>query len=371
MSSLQPAVVPLPRKPLRSPDLTRPDWTASSSRNPKLLWLDKNENLDPELASVATEVIKSAIPCALNLYPDAEPLYRKLAAWMGVEPGNLMLTPGSDGAIRVVFETFINEGDVVIHTQPTFAMYPVYSQIYGVNRIAISYERKDNAPSLSVDRLTQAISKHKPRLVCLPSPDSPTGTVFSPVEMRKIISVAAAHGAIILVDEAYHPFYAQTTVPLIAEFPNLIVARTFAKAWGLAGLRIGCAVASKEVARSLHKVRPMYEVNTLAVVAMERMLDHADEMLASVRRLNAGKWYFLDEMVKLGFPVLRGEGNFLHVAFGPNAAVIHQALADKVLYRADFREPCLAGYSRFSATTKTLFQPIIDAISRVTVAKQT
>jgi histidinol-phosphate aminotransferase len=115
----------------------------------------------------------------------------------------------------------------------------------------------------------------------------------------------------------------------------------------------------------------MYEVNTLAVVAMERMLDHADEMLASVRRLNAGKWYFLDEMVKLGFPVLRGEGNFLHVAFGPNAAVIHQALADKVLYRADFREPCLAGYSRFSATTKTLFQPIIDAISRVTVAKQT
>jgi histidinol-phosphate aminotransferase len=368
MCSLKTAVVPLPREPLLSPALTRPDWTVSSSRNPKLLWLDKNENLDPELASIATEVIKSAIPDGLNIYPDSEPLYRKLAAWMGVEPGNIMLTPGSDGAIRVVFETFIKGGDVVIQTSPTFAMYPVYAQIYGANRIAISYERKDSAPSLSVDRLIDAISEHKPRLVCLPNPDSPTGTVFSPPEILKIISVAAAHGAVILVDEAYHPFYAETTVPLIAEFPNLIVARTFAKAWGLAGLRVGCAVASKEVACHLHKVRPMYEVNTLAVVALERMLDHADEMLASVRRLNAGKRHFLDEMLKLGFPVLRGEGNFLHVAFGAKAPLIHRVLADHVLYRTEFREPCLAGYSRFSATTKALFQPIIDLIGRVRAA---
>jgi len=148
------------------------------------------------------------------------------------------------------------------------------------------------------------------------------------------------------------------------------VTQTFAKAWGLSGLRIGYAAACPDVIRLLHKVRPMYEVNTVAVVTMEKMLDHRDEMMASVKRLNAGKTAFLDAMQGFGLKVLRSHGNFFHVAFGPYASAVHEQLKSKVLYRLDFKEPCLKGFSRFSATTVERFDPIIECIRQIINKKQ-
>jgi histidinol-phosphate aminotransferase len=89
-------------------------------------------------------------------------------------------------------------------------------------------------------------------------------------------------------------------------------------------------------------------------------------MQTSVRRLNEGKSYFLQRMESLGFQTLHGEGNFLYVAFGRRATAIHRALQDRVLYRADSNEPCLKGYSRFSATTRERFQPLVDVVAGVT-----
>jgi histidinol-phosphate aminotransferase len=106
----------------------------------------------------------------------------------------------------------------------------------------------------------------------------------------------------------------------------------------------------------------MYEVNTLAIYFLERMLDYSEEMLASVKRVNAGKDDFLTAMTDLGFKTLRAEGNFLHVAFGDKAPVIHEALKKVVLYRLDFNDPCLKGYSRFSAAPIELFRPVVQAI---------
>ncbi len=148
------------------------------------------------------------------------------------------------------------------------------------------------------------------------------------------------------------------------DYPHLMVTRSTGKAWGLAGLRIGYAVASPRIATLLHKVRPMYEVSTVAAAVFERLLDHAGAMAASVERLMAGKAAFLDAMAGLGFPVVAGHGNFAHVAFGEAAPRIHAALADIATYRRDFAEPCLKGFSRFSATTPELFQPVIEAIVR-------
>lgn len=355
---------PLPKRPILSPDLTRPDWTVSGWRDPKKIWLDKNENLDPELAEITGKILESVVTKTQNLYPDSADLYKKLASWVGVSPQNLMLTPGSDGVIRVVFETFISENDIVLHTVPSFAMYSVYSKMYGVRVVPVEYERVDEKPLLHSQKLIDAIQKNKPRLVCLPNPDSPTGTVFTLDNLRLIIKAAAEIGAVILIDEAYHPFCTITAVPLLSEFPNIIIARTFAKAWGLAGLRIGYSVSSVELTAFMHKVRPMYEVNTIAVATMEKMLDHYADMQSSVTRLIEGKAYFLNEMTSLGFNVLHGEGNFLHVQFGSNSEAIHNALSQIVLYRPDFKEKCLSGYSRFSSTTKENFKIIVEAIRK-------
>jgi histidinol-phosphate aminotransferase len=357
---------PVARAAVADPELTRPDWTKGAPRDPRLLWLDKNENADPTLNEVTRRVLAEVDPKMLYTYPESRALYEKLAAWAGTTPANLLLAAGSDGVIRSVFEAFVERGDAVVQTSPTFAMYPVYCRMYGAQAVSLEYRAGTHGPELTVDDFARAIETSRPRIVCLPNPDSPTGTVFSPDDMRRIIELAGDAGAVMLVDEAYHPFYAHSVAAWTDDYPHLVVARTFAKAWGMAGLRIGYAISHPDMAKLLHKVRPMYEVNTVAVAAMERMLDFAGEVEDSVRRLNAGRDGFLDAMEALGLQVLRAKGNFLHVAFGEKAAAVHAALADKVLYRKD--DPynsALKGYSRFSATTPELFAPIIATIRKV------
>ncbi|MEK9571203.1 MAG: histidinol-phosphate transaminase [Paracoccaceae bacterium] len=356
---------PQPKSWICNPSLLRPDWTTGAVRNPDLLWLDKNENLDPQFTASNQIIVKNAVKKYLNIYPDSAMLYQKLGLWVGVSPKNLILTPGSDGAIKVVFEAFIQENDVVLHTSPTFAMYAVYCKIYGAQAITLEYAKSATGPKLEIEALLEAIKNHRPRLICLPNPDSPTGNYFGLSEMREIIETASLVGAIILVDEAYHPFYDVTVAGLVNTYPNLIVARSFAKAWGLAGLRIGYAVAGTDVTEYLHKIRPMYEVNSVAVAAIVQTLGKANLMQDSVNRLEAGKQFFIKEMRELGFQTLSGKGNFLHVAFAEKAPVIHSELSNIVLYRKDFNEPCLAGFSRFSSTTVELFKPIVDRIKHV------
>jgi histidinol-phosphate aminotransferase len=360
---------PAARAAVADPELVRPDWTVATSRDPRLLWLDKNENIDLQLAElttrVVTEVVNRLDPKALSTYPESGRFYHKLARHLEMGADHLLLAAGSDGVIRSVFEAFVSPGDRVLHTSPTFAMYPVYGRMYGAKTATLDYQSSTDGPTLSVDTVLKGIIEFRPKVVCLPNPDSPTGTVFEAAALRRIIEAAGDVGALILVDEAYHPFCEVTAAPWVDEYEHLVVARTFAKAWGLAGLRIGHAVAAPSCVRLLHKVRPLYEVNTLAVAVMERMLDYVDEVRRSVRRLNDGRDHMLAAMEALGLRTVRAKGNFMHVAFGDAAPAVHAALKDMALYRLDHKEPCLKGFTRFTATTVEGFQPLIDRIEAV------
>jgi len=347
-----------------NPALQRPSALDSVPRSPGQLWLDKNENLDPELMALSREVLSSIPQWAVATYPEAGELYRKLGGWVGVSPESLLLTPGSDGAIRLAFESFIESGDAVVHTSPTFAMYPVYGQMFGAAAHEIVYERSAAGPYLDAAKVAESVRKIKPKLLCLPNPDSPTGTVLEPRILRELLVECESAGTVLLIDEAYHPFYAWSAVSWIASSPNLIVARTFAKAWGAAGLRIGYAVAHPSTIALMHKMRPMYEVSTLAVEFMSRMMDHAPAMASAVQRINDGKQFFADRMRTLGFAVLPTEGNFIHVAFGEAGRAIHAALKDRVLYRAKFSHPALAGYSRFSVAPRATMARVAEAIEQ-------
>jgi histidinol-phosphate aminotransferase len=353
-----------PRQSLLNPDLQRPSALNSVPRSSSMLWLDKNENLDPAMLTISAEILASSPPIALATYPEAGDLYRKLSTWIGVDPEALLLTPGSDGAIRLTFEAFIEKGDFVLHTNPTFAMYPIYCQMFGASAIAIEYSMVNGEPSLQVHEILESIRQLQPKLVCLPNPDSPTGTVISPEDLRKILSVCEELECVLLVDEAYHPFYEWSVVPWTKTSKNLIVARTFAKAWGVAGLRIGYAVGHLETISLLHKMRPMYEVSTIAVEFMTRMLDRVPEMENSVSRIQAGKLHFQNEMRELGYKVLDTNGNFAHIAFGEDLPVINAALAGHVLYRGAFAHPSLSGYSRFSVAPLEAMSRVIKLINQ-------
>lgn len=351
------------REELLGENITRPDWTQSQERDPSLLWLDKNENTDNEYIQLIKTVISSCYE-QINLYPDCSLLYKKLSAELNVLPDNLLLGAGSDGVIRYLFNACISRGNVVLHTHPTFAMYSIYCEIFGARAIKIHYKKKQNEIRLDINSFLKTIHDCKPKLVCLPNPDSPTGTLLPHDELILIIEAAGKNNAIILIDEAYYPFSENTVAPYIHQYPHLVVVRSFSKAWGLAGARVGYAIAQHELIRHIHKVRSMYELGALSTAIAIRILDFKNEMLASVKRLNDGKLFFKNSMEEMGFNTLNSAGSFQHVDFGEQRFKIHKVLEKIVLYRKDFPNSALAGFSRFSATTKDYFNQVIIPIQQ-------
>lgn len=351
-----------PKRALRERALWRPPWGESDFRDSNLQWLDKNENPDTTLAERIAGIL-AEMPCSIHSsYPELGPLYRKLAAFFGIDIRNLVLSNGSDGLIRLAFDAFVDYGDTVLHTDPTFAMYSVYCDMFGARGIEIHYEQRSGSIRIDLDRLIETILAENPRLVCIPNPDSPTGSAVSLSDLRKVIDAAREVGAVALVDEAYFPFNRDTVVPDVVACENLFVTRSTGKAWGMAGMRIGIGVGSEDVVAHVHRVRPMYECNAVGAYVLEKMLDHYDEVEQSVDRLVAGRDWFALEMGKLGYTVIPTSGNFVHVAFGSDEPRVAEALEGTVYYRRETNHPALSGYSRFSATTVENFEIIVERI---------
>lgn len=343
--------------------LVRPDWTKDTSRDEGVLWLNKNENIDPILNQKILGLLQKVKPWALNTYPENAKIYKKLATLNKLEPQNFLLTSGSDGAIRNTFEVFINPGDKVLHTHPTFAMYDVYSKMFAADQIKISYEYTEAGPKLDFQKMINAIVEKKPKLVCLANPDSPSGTVISQEQMKELLDLTLKTESVVLIDEAYFPFYELTQIQEINKYPNLLVARSFSKAWGAAGVRVGYLAGNPKLLEAIHKNRAMYELGTLSAEVIYLLLDMEQDVLDSVHRLQKGRDYFKAELQKMGYTVTGSHGNFMHVDFKKDEAKIAEVLKDTVLYRTEFGDAnCLKGFSRFSLGTKEQFETIIQKI---------
>lgn len=346
--------------------LTRPDWTKDLTRDELKLWLNKNENIDPILNEKIKSLILEIKSIAINTYPETAKIYSKLAILDGLQPANFLLTHGSDGAIRAVFDVFVSPGDIVIHTGPTFAMYEVYSKMYGANELIFDYQYGDNGPQFATDVFFNFIKEKKPKLVCLPNPDSPTGTILSENKMNELLKLTKDIGTLLLIDEAYFPFFKTTVIKKINEFPNLLVCRSFSKAWGAAGMRVGYLAGNAPIIELLQKSRPMYEISTFSSELVYLLLDCEKDVLDSVERLEEGRKYFTNELEKMGFVVTKSYGNFLHVKFDKFESAISEVLRDVVLYRTEFNNAsCLKGFSRFSLATKDQFEKIVQKIKSV------
>lgn len=346
--------------------LTRPDWTKDLTRDESKLWLNKNENIDPILNEKIKSIMSKVKNFAINTYPETAKIYLKLAKLDGLQPANFLLTHGSDGAIRATFDVFVSPGDVVVHTNPTFAMYDVYSKMYGAEQASFDYQYSDHGPEFNIEGFFNFIKTKKPKLVCLPNPDSPTGTILSENKMNELLQLTRDIESLLLIDEAYFPFFKTTVIKKINEFPNLLVCRSFSKAWGAAGLRVGYLAGHASLINLLHKSRPMYELSTFSSEVVNLLLDCEEDVLASVERLEEGRRYFTKEVEAMGFVVTKSYGNFLHVNFGNSEGVIADALKDVVLYRTEFNNAsCLKGFSRFSLATKEQFEKIVQNIKSV------
>ncbi|MBF0386279.1 MAG: histidinol-phosphate aminotransferase family protein [Candidatus Omnitrophica bacterium] len=318
----------------------------TENRLGKVMRLDHNERTTPLPQAVLDAVWKTVSPEEVVAYPALESLYRKLAASLGVPRECLLLTYGSDTGIRMVFDTYLNEGDEVVMLDPGYGMFPVYTDMFGGKRVFVKY---DADFSLPVTRIIEKINDNT-KLVILANPNH-TGTAMADGDILKVIQVAATHNALVLVDEAYHYFYEKTMIGQLPAYDNLIIVRTMSKAFGIAPLRVGYLVSQSANINNLIKVKLTYDVTTLSAKFAEYLIDHPSIGLEYVRDVNEGKAYLADEFKKLGAKVFPSVTNFVFVRLpeGSDAVKLVRALeARDIWIKGPFKGVPVDGYIRIT-----------------------
>ncbi len=312
------------------------------------LRLDFNEN--PIGCSPAVRRALAKLTAAnISAYPEQETVRRKAAKHFGVDPSELLLTNGTDEALSLVVNTFVEPGDTVLLVEPTYAMYRFYSELAGARVIAPRYDREICFPWNNV----LAALRAGPRVFFLPNPNSPTGNLLSTRELQRILK--AASRTMVVIDEAYFEFSGVTVIPWIRRHRNLIVTRTFSKTAGLAGLRLGCIFVHREMAATMRKAQSPYPVNAAALVAAEAAMQDRGFIARTVREVRRGRSEFERGLARLKVRYFPSGGNFLLVYFGGRAKEIVAALARKGILVRD-RSSDFGGEGYVRITLGTLAQ---------------
>jgi len=273
-----------------------------------LVRLDKNERVIPFPKDTLDALLRTLTSGDLTAYPAVEPMYRLIAEWLDVPRECVLLTSGSDQAIKSVFEVYVEAGDVVALPRPTFAMYGVYCGLFGAVKRELTYDRD---LTLGVDSVCRAITSEV-KVVALPNPNAPTGTLFGALEMEAVLQQALKHNALVLVDEAYFNFSSVTMAPYIDRYDNLVVTRTFSKACGLAGVRLGFILSAPANIDYLRRVKPMYEASGVALKIGEFMIRNSRLIQEYADAANEGLAFLKERFRTVGHP-FDSVGNFLVV----------------------------------------------------------
>lgn len=220
-------------------------------------------------AQLASELLNGN---SYHLYPDsdANALRDKLADYLAVSRENLLIGNGSDELIQIVTNAFASRGDAVLYPAPSFSMYGFYARVAGALPVEYALDEKFR---YNIAEIQRAAAEYEPAILHICSPNNPTGSILP---VSDILNIVRKFDGIVVVDEAYYEYYGESVVKYIETYPNLVVLRTFSKAMGMAGLRVGYLICNKMLAREIHKVKPPYNVNSFSQRAAELVLQHAD-----------------------------------------------------------------------------------------------
>ncbi|MFC1616586.1 pyridoxal phosphate-dependent aminotransferase [Candidatus Margulisiibacteriota bacterium] len=320
------------------------------------LLLDFNERtipLNPKVTEALVNYFQNEKP---NIYPEYEDLTAKIAEYSKVFSDQVMLTNGSDPGIDLVFRCFTGVGDEVIIPTPSFAIFFQCAQV--MNNKILTPEYNKNDLSFPTEKIIGLISP-KTNLIVLCNPNNPTGTVIPQPEIKEILDKALENKAIVLVDEAYFEFLQQSAAKFINDYPNLIITRTFSKAFGLAALRIGYLISQKQNIDNMLKVRIPYDINMPAVIAASASLDNISDIenyIAEV--MYSAKPKLEDFFQKKGIKYVKSGANY--ILFQPPIKDLDKILEEKGFRVRIQNKPLIDGFLRVTIGTAAQTQKFLD-----------
>jgi histidinol-phosphate aminotransferase len=326
--------------------------------NRHALRLDFNENTIACSPKVK-EVLASIPACDLTRYPERAPVERIVAEHLGVAPEQVVLTNGVDEAIHVLFEAFLDAGNELLLPVPTYTMYEVYASATEAQIVTVHAAADLQFP---FDRLVKAITP-RTKIVAIANPNSPAGSVAT---RAQIIEIARrAPGSVVLVDEAYFHFHGETVIDLIGTLPNLVVARTFSKAYGLAGLRLGVLIATAEMMRWIRRVLSPYSVNSLALACLPPALGDTAYLDWYVGEVLAARAEFESALDAAGVRRWPSHANFVLVYIGAqHPEFVRLMSAGGVLVRDRSSDPGCDGCVRITIGTREQMRQAVAVLNQ-------
>lgn len=283
---------------------------------------DMNENPDGLPREFVDNVLREVTPQFLSVYPEPGNFIKKYANFIGVKPENVTVTNGSDMGLRYILETFGEVGKDVVTVSPSFEMYWVNCCILGYHHVPVSYE---NDLTIKVSKIIEAITPNT-RIVSLLNPNNPIGNVYTKDEVQQVINKAKSVEAIVIIDEAYHYFYPKTFIEMALDNDNVIVLRTFSKAFSIPALRLGVVISSPTLIKYITNAKMTFDVNAVALLFGERLVENPEILRAIVASENEGKQYTLKELKKRRYQCRDCQGNYIFVKPKHNAKTVAKRL---------------------------------------------
>jgi histidinol-phosphate aminotransferase len=300
----------------------------------------------------------------VNEYGDASyaGLREDLARYHNCAPEQVVIGAGADELIDMIAKLFLNNGDQAITSGPTYPVYALASEVMGAVMLEVP---RGPAPDFGVnaEQLARVALEQQAKVVWLCNPNNPTATAFPISTIEELLERLEGKAAL-AIDEAYAEFWKQSAVPLVARYPNLLVIRTFSKAFSLAGARVGCVIAQPETAEYLNRVRPHNSVSNLSVTMARRALqpDALAEMRRRVDFILAEKARFVEGLTPYCEEVYPSAANFVLARLGaPEKA---DRLADALLARGIVvrRPGSMPGHFRLTVRLPEENARLIEAI---------
>ncbi|MGB9605617.1 MAG: histidinol-phosphate transaminase [Bryobacteraceae bacterium] len=323
------------------------------------LRLDFNENTVGCSPRVVEFLRQHLSGDALAVYPEYGETRAELAAFFGVATEQLALTNGTDEAIQLLVNTYVEPGDEVCLLKPSYAMYRFYAEVAGASVREIPYPQDTLA--FPLDELLAALTG-RTRAVFIANPNNPTGTAAGLEAIQCVLEKVPQ--AAVLVDEAYYEFSGITALPLLGRYPNLFLSRTFSKVYGLAALRLGCLLSQAANIAWVQKGQSPYSVNAVAALAARVAIRDQDYIRSYVEEALAARELLCRELDRLGVPYYPSQANFVLIRAGERAIPIRDRLREAGVLVRD-RSYELPGCVRVTVGTRAQIRRFVAELEKI------
>ena len=321
------------------------------------IYIDRNENPINYNKLITKKLFTKLKNLKFGEYPELQTFYSKLAGWLKVPSESLYITEGVSGAIKSLLEAYtLPNKNNIIFPYPTFAMYPVYAAMFGLKAKKINYDKNYQ---LDLDKLINSIDR-KTALVFLPNPNVPIEGMLSMKQIQMILKRCEKFKCFLVLDEVYFPFGKFTGINLIKKSKNIFVMRSFSKACGLAGLRIGYLIGEKNNINYISKTRAGYESNVASMTIVSFFMNHYGVILKQIKLVKLGLKYLRSRLNKDQIEFNGGlNGNYIYINLKSEKktrSVINYLRRKKIFVRGGWPNPFNKGFSVTGAEKKIMIK---------------